>query len=265
MRNIFKAFFIGMIAISIVGSYGCSEEETTNETTNIPNTPVINPAEPEMVEVEGGAFMMGCTEEQGACGSDQVPVHLVNISTFKISKYEITQKQWNLIMDTNPSKNLSGDNYPVEMVTYMEAQEFCARLSEETGKQYRLPTEAEWEYAARGGNKSQGYRYSGSGNLDSVAWYNDNGNNQTHPVGEKFPNELGIYDMTGNVWEWCSDWYGAYSSSTQTDPVGPSSGTLRVGRGGSYDNHYSMCGNSYRNDFVPEIRFGTLGFRVVLD
>ncbi|MDR0971006.1 MAG: formylglycine-generating enzyme family protein [Bacteroidales bacterium] len=251
MRNIFKTFFIEMIALSIISIYGCSK------------TP--HPAEPEMVQVEGGSFMMGCTNEQGKdCLDRELPTHSVTLSSFKISKYEITQEQYQRIMGINPSYNASGDNYPVENVSWNDAQEFCKRLSDSTGKQYRLPTEAEWEYAARGGNKSKGYKYSGSNNIDEVAWYYSNNGNKTYLVGQKLPNELGIYDMSGNVWEWCSDNYGHYTTEAQTNPIGSYTGSNRVNRGGSWDYDATYCRVANRSYDVPNAIGDMVGFRVVL-
>jgi formylglycine-generating enzyme required for sulfatase activity len=218
-----------------------------------------------MVFVQGGTFIMGCTDEQGNdCKNDEIPRHAITVSSFNIGKYEVTQRQWKLIMNgNNPSQN-KGDNLPVEYVSWDEVQEFIFRLNNLTGKQYRLPTEAEWEYAARGGNKSQSYKYSGSNNLTNVAWYDGNSNGLTHPVGTKLPNELGIYDMSGNVFEWCSDWYGAYSASAQQNPTGPSSGTRHIIRGGSWIHESLRCRVSYRSAHEPNERFDSLGFRLVL-
>ncbi|MCL2598189.1 MAG: SUMF1/EgtB/PvdO family nonheme iron enzyme, partial [Paludibacter sp.] len=236
----------------------------------------LNEQIPEMVLVQGGTFRMGCTKEQGGdCEKDEKPDHLVAVSSFYIGKYEITQKQWQLIMGTTVSqqrdkadKNWSikgeGDNYPMYYVSWDEAQEFINRLNAATGKQYRLPTEAEWEYASRGGLQSAHFKYSGSNNLNEVAWYADNSAGSAHPVGTKQPNELGIYDMSGNVYEWCQDWYGQYSPSQQSDPVGPSMGSNRVLRGGSWDSFAVYCRVSYRRGIPPGDRSINLGFRVVL-
>ena len=217
----------------------------------------------EMVLVQGGTFTMGCTSEQGSdCDNDERPAHRVTVSTFYMSKYEITQKQWVEIMGSNPSK-FKGDNLPVEQVSWKDVQKFIRKLNAKTGKQYRLPTEAEWEYAARGGTKSKGYKYSGSNTLSNVAWYDDNSGNTTHPVGSKMPNELGLYDMSGNVWEWCGDWYGDYGSSFQTNPTGASSGSYRVLRGGGWGDDARYCRVSYRYGSHPGDRGGGIGFRLV--
>ena len=217
--------------------------------------------EPVMVFVEGGTFIMGCIE--GECESNELPTHQVTVSSFYMGKYEITQKEWEGVMGNNPS-SIKGDNLPVENVSWNDIQEFIFRLNAVTGKKYRLPTEAEWEYAARGGNQSNGFKYSGSNNLDAVAWYAGNSGNNTHPVGYKQPNELGIYDMSGNVWEWCSDWYGEYPEFSQINPQGPVSGSERIGRGGAYYVIATRCRVSNRDSDPPNLFGSTLGFRLVL-
>jgi formylglycine-generating enzyme required for sulfatase activity len=220
----------------------------------------------EMVSVQGGTFTMGCTEEQGGdCDSDEKPAHSVTVGNFQIGKFEVTQRQWKEIMgaDNNPSY-LKGDDRPVEQVSWNDVQKFIKALNQKTGKKYRLPTEAEWEYAARGGNKSKGNKYSGSNNLDEVAWYDGNSGRKTNDVGTKSPNELGIYDMSGNVSEWVSDWYGDYSSGAQTNPAGPSSGSHRVLRGGGWISDAVSCRVSDRNDYSPDSWNDDVGFRLVL-
>jgi len=217
----------------------------------------------EMVFVEGGSFTMGCTDEQGKdCHADEKPTHRVTLNNFYIGKYLITQGQWKAVMGNNPSYFSKGDNYPVDNVSWEDAQEFIRTLNKITGKNYRLPTEAEWEYAARGGRKSHGYKYSGSNNANNVSWNETNSDKSTQPVGTKLPNELGIHDMAGNLWEWCNDWSAAYSSA-QTNPTGPSSGTYRVLRGGCWRSPISDCRNSFRYDIISTDRYYSLGFRVV--
>jgi formylglycine-generating enzyme required for sulfatase activity len=216
----------------------------------------------EMVNVEGGTFMMGCTSEQGQdCSDNENPVHQVTISSYYIGKFEVTQSLWQAVMGSNPS-NFKGSNLPVENVSWDDIQTFIRKLNSLTGHTYRLPTEAEWEYAARGGNKSNGYTYSGSNNLDQVAWYSDNSGSTTHSVGTKQPNELGIYDMSGNVWEWCQDWYGAYTSGSQTNPTGASSSSIRVLRGGSWYSNARSCRVSRRGSDDPGGRYINDGFRL---
>ncbi len=222
----------------------------------------------EMVYVQGGTFQMGATAEQGSDAyGDEHPVHNVTLSDFHIGKYEVTQGLWKEVMGENPSNNKAGDNYPVETVSWEDCQRFIEWLNNRTGLRFRLPTEAEWEYAARGGRKSRGYKYSGTTyDLESVAWYDGNSGNETHPVGRKSPNELGLYDMSGNVWEWCQDWYGSYGSSAQTDPMGLQSGAGRVFRGGGYISVSGAryCRVSCRADFGPGGRDSSIGLRLVL-
>ncbi|MBO5747745.1 MAG: SUMF1/EgtB/PvdO family nonheme iron enzyme [Muribaculaceae bacterium] len=217
-----------------------------------------------MVSVEGGTFTMGATSEQGSeADSDEKPTHKVTLSDYMIAKTEVTQELWQAVLGSNPSE-LKGDKLPVECVSWNDCQEFIKKLNSLTGLNFRLPTEAEWEYAARGGNKSKGCKYSGSNDIGSVAWYEGNSSSKTHTVATKSPNELGIYDMSGNVWEWCSDWYGDYSSSSQTNPKGPSSGSYRVIRGGSWDDIAGdwRVSDRYFND--PDGRVNALGLRLAL-
>ncbi len=215
-----------------------------------------------MVYVEGGTFMMGATSEQGSdADGDEKPIHQVTLSSFSIGRYEVTQEEWQAVMGNNPS-NFKGAKRPVEQVSWDDCQEFIRKLNSKTGKKFRLPTEAEWEYAARGGNKSRSYKYAGSNNIGNVGWYGDNANSQTHNVGSKQPNELGLYDMSGNVREWCQDWYGNYSSSAQTNPRGSSSGSYRVIRGGGCYNHAWYCRVSIRNCITPDYRYSYLGLRL---
>ena len=221
----------------------------------------------DMVRVEAGTFTMGATPEMKNPNDDEKPTHRVTLTNdYYMGKYEVTQALWKAVMGNNPSK-FKGDNLPVENVSWYDCQEFISKLNRITGKTFRLPTEAEWEYAARGGNKSRGYQYSGSNNLSDVAWYKDNGGSKTHAVGTKQPNELGIYDMSGNVYEWCQDRYGAYSSSSQVNPIGadiePSN---RVIRGGSWDYYARICRSSDRGINVPDnrSRWADQGLRLVL-
>ena len=166
-------------------------------------------------------------------------------------------------MGSKPSY-FKGSQKPVEQVSWHDCKEFITKLNKLTGKNFRLPTEAEWEYAARGGNKSKGYKYSGSNTIGNVAWYDDNSGEATHNVKTKSPNELGIYDMSGNVWEWCEDWYGDYSSGSQTNPAGPSSGSNRVFRGGNWDRYAEFCRVSLRLSIFPDYRDVLLGLRLCL-
>ena len=200
-----------------------------------------------MAEVEGGTFFMG---SPSGGWSNERPVHQVTLDSYLIGQTEVTQALWQAVMGSNPSSS-KGYNLPVENVSWNDCQTFIAKLNQCTGKNFRLPTEAEWEFAARGGNNSNGYAYSGSDNIDEVAWYNENSGGAYHPVGSKAPNELGLYDMSGNADEWCSDWYGSYSSSAQTNPTGPESGKSRVYRGGYRNSSASDCRVSCRNYSYP--------------
>jgi len=218
----------------------------------------------EMVFVEGGTFMMGATSEQDADCNDEKPVHQVTVNSFYIGKYPITQEQWWAVMEDNPSY-FEGENLPVEMVNWDDVQKFIRILNAKTDKQYRLPTEAEWEFAARGGNKSKGYKYSGSDSIADVAWYEDNSDDKTQPVGAKAPNELGIYDMSGNVWEWCNDWFGEYSASVQINPKGPKSGSGRVLRGGGWSSRARGCRVAHRIILTPGLRYSRPGLRLLIE
>ena len=220
----------------------------------------------EMVYVEGGTFRMGATEEQGedAVGWEK-PVHRVTLSSYLIGKHEVTQALWEEVMGSNPSHNKQGGDYPVECVSWNDCQEFIEKLNARTGMMFRLPREAEWEYAARGGDRSKGYKYAGSDNLDEVGWYDENSGLHTHPVGEKKANELGLYDMSGNVVEWCQDWYGDYTDEAQTNPTGLQSGRDRVRRGGCSWCYARYCRVSDRSIIDPgSRRDGNFGLRLVL-
>ena len=225
-----------------------------------------------MVFVEGGTFTMGATSEQGDDAyDDEKPTHSVTLSSYSIGETEVTQALWQAVMGSNPSY-FSGSQKPVEQVSWDDCQNFIIKLNALTGENFRLPTEAEWEYAARGGNKSRGYKYAGSNNIDNVAWYWDNIPSQssgsagygTQVVATKSPNELGLYDMSGNVYEWCQDWYGSYSSGSQTNPTGQASGSGRVSRGGSWINGARSCRVSLRDDGGPTYRSIIIGLRLAL-
>ncbi|MDD6498828.1 MAG: formylglycine-generating enzyme family protein [Bacteroidales bacterium] len=211
-----------------------------------------------MIAVKGGTFQMGSDD-----GYEwEKPVHQVTLSDYYIGETEVTQELWTAVMGSNPSYFTGDMQLPVECVSWDDCQTFISRLNELTGETFRLPTEAQWEYAARGGNKSKGYTYSGSNEIDDVAWYYSNSSRTTHPVKTKVPNELGIYDMSGNVWEWCSDWYGSYSSAAQTDPTGPATGSYRDYRGGGWGFSASYCRVAYRVSSTPTYSFSNLGLRL---
>ena len=221
-----------------------------------PTTYTVNDVLFTMIPVEGGTFQMGSTTSN----FDEQPVHQVTVSSFSIGQTEVTQALWQAVMGSNPSY-YSGSNLPVEWVSWNDCQMFITKLNRLTGKTFRLPTEAEWEYAARGGKKSKGYTYSGSNTLDDVAWNYDNWPRRTKNVATKAPNELGIYDMSGNVFEWCQDWYGSYTSDSQTNPTGPTSGSYRVYRGGSW-SEFGFCRVTLRYKGAPTSTRTDLGFRL---
>ena len=216
------------------------------------------------VWVAGGCYEMGCGDWTDSCDSDESPVHEVCVDGFWIGKYEVTQGQWRQIKGSNPSYFKSGDNYPVETVNWDDCQEFIGDLNSRSGNTFRLPTEAEWEYAARSGGREE--KYAGGDGLDSLAWYNSNSMWHTHEVGSKVTNGLGIYDMTGNVSEWCSDWYASdyYSNSPTYNPQGPSSGYFNVDRGGSWGSLAEDCRSAGRRYNLIGLMANFVGFRLVL-
>lgn len=211
-----------------------------------------------MVKVEGGSFFMGATTDQGEnVDEDEKPVREMEMSTFYIGQTEVTQELWVAVMGDNPSEFIGG-NHPVEEVSWEDCQQFVFRLSQLTGENFRLPTESEWEYAARGGQKSNLHIFSGSNNLDDVAWYWLNSNGTTHPVATKKPNELGLYDMSGNVLEWCQDIYCRY------DAIASIESASRVVRGGSWMFDSNYCRVANRNKGTLSSAFNHLGLRLVL-
>ena len=254
--------YISLIAI-VVSLMASSCDEYFDIEPNAKNQEfTVNGVSFEMVFVEGGSFIMGATFEQGGdAEGDEKPAHQVTLSDYMIGKTEVTQELWQAVMGSNPS-SFKGDNLPVERVSWNDCQDFIRKLNELTGANFRLPTEAEWEFAARGGNISRGYKYSGSDALDDVAWYDDNSGDKTHDVGTKSPNELGLYDMSGNVWEWCNDYWGNYSSSSQKDPKGASDGSYRVRRGGGWSYDARDCRVSGRLSSTPDYRNDFIGLRL---
>jgi formylglycine-generating enzyme required for sulfatase activity len=229
----------------------------------------------DMVLVSGGAFLMGGQDDEAR--DEEKPVHEVALSDFSIGKYPVTQALWKAVMgqDNNPSF-FNSDHRPVEKVSWDDAQAFIKNLNEKTsrtapGLVYRLPTEAEWEYAARGGQMNRGYKYAGSDDLKEVGWYWENSHRETKTVGLKYPNELGLYDMSGNVWEWCLDWYGGskyyeecHEKGLVVNPVGPEEGSDRVLRGGGWLHFSRLCRVASRSDGWPDSRLNVFGFRLVL-
>lgn len=217
-----------------------------------------------MILVKGGTFMMGASKEQGAlCDKDEIR-HEVTLDSFYIGKYEVTQKLWELITGNSPSIH-KGEDYPVENVSWNDCHMFISKLNEKSGKKFRLLTEAEWEYAARGGQLSKHYIFAGGNNINDVAWCDDNSGSMPHSVGTKLANELGIFDMSGNVWEWCEDLYGPYEKTPCLNPQGPNSGSEHIFRGGSWDYYARFCRVSFRRCAKPDFHFCNLGLRLALD
>ena len=216
----------------------------------------------EFVWVEGGCFQMGDVFGDG--DNDEKPLHEVCVDSFGMSRYEVTQGQWQKIIGNNPSRFTKGNNYPVEQVSWDDTQDFIRKLNSHSGRSFRLPSEAEWEYAARSGGKKE--KYAGGNDVNRLAWYDGNSGGSTRPVGTKEPNGLGLYDMSGNVWEWCSDWYGEnyYQQSPCNNPQGPSFGSFRVIRDGCWNGSPWLTRSSNRDRFRPGYRLDNLGFRLVL-
>lgn len=269
-NNMTYAKTLGANALA-VGRSGCLDIPTLNDrsgwTVVTGEDFTVSGVKFRMVKVHKGTFSMGSTES-----SSEKPVHSVTFTeSYLLGETEVTQELWLAVMGENPS-SFTGDKKPVECVSWTMCQDFIKKLNAKTGREFRLPTEAEWEFAARGGNVSKKYTYSGSNTLDDVAWYYENAYNVgsddpnygTHEVKTKAPNELGIYDMSGNVYEWCQDWYGSYSSGSQTDPTGPTSGSRRVNRGGSWLSSASFCRVADRDGNSPSDTNSYLGFRLAL-
>ena len=236
---------------------GCPKQEI-NKISNSNKNEIINNFTLKMILIQGGLFNMGSNNGN----FDEKPIHTVSISSFYMATTEVTQELWNLFMDINPS-NFKGDNLPVENVSWIDCQTFILKLNKFTGNEYRLPTEAEWEFAAKGGIYGSFFNYSGSNFIDDVGWCDANSQNITHPVAQKAANKLGLFDMSGNVSEWCSDWLGNYKNYEETNPSGPSTGTYRAFRGGGYILNEQCCRVSRRSGDLPESRYFSLGFRLV--
>ncbi|MBR1838661.1 MAG: SUMF1/EgtB/PvdO family nonheme iron enzyme [Bacteroidaceae bacterium] len=244
-----------MLPLSLSSCGGDDDNENDTPVVLPPTTYTANGVEFKMITVQGGIFVMG----QESSGD----MHRVELSTFSIGETEVTQGLWHAVMGRYPSY-IKGDEYPVEYVSYQDCQNFIQKLNELTGETFRLPTEAEWEYAAIGGKLRMEYAFSGSNNLDEVAWYAGNSGNETHVVATKSPNELGLYDMSGNVHEWCFDWYveNIRDVSQFKDPQGPATGTYRVVRGGSWATESDWCGVKVRSGADPKHVINTLGLRL---
>lgn len=241
---------------------------TTNSTISSSQADVLRAIENNMIRVEGGSFAMGCADEtDSACYYWEKPMHKVKLTTYYIAKYPVTQKEWFAVVGDKPWFTKECPDCPVENVSWYDAQIFLSKLNQLTGKFYRLPTEAEWEYAARGGVKSKDYLYAGSNDINAVAWYEGNSNKISHPVGGKLPNELGLYDMSGNVFQWCSDWFDDkyYSKSPEENPQGPGRDSYRTCRGGSWWSEEKECRVAHRDRYPPDARDDDVGFRIAKD
>lgn len=258
------AVFFGL---NNLNSGGDSKSPTTSQSSSDASYSngilTVNGVTYDMIKVQGGTFTMGATSEMKDPWDDEKPTHQVTLTNnYNIGKTEVTMALWKAVMGNTPQNY--GPNKPVVNVSWNACQKFCQKLNEMTGQNFRLPTEAEWEFAARGGNNSNHYQYSGSNKLGDVAWYDSNSGGTTHDVATKQPNELGIYDMSGNVYEWCADWFGSYSSTSQTNPTGPNSGSYRVRRGGSWNCDAWGCRSSIRYQYDPILRDYDIGFRLAL-
>ena len=221
-----------------------------------------------MMPVEGGSFTMGCTRPKGEkhTYADELPTHKVSVNSFLLGQHEVTQALWTAVMGDNPSKWIGNDSLPVEQVSWTDVQIFIARLSQMTGYRFRLPTEAEWEYAARGGVRSHNTVYPGCQSQPwEVAWFAINSGGHSHPVGQLKPNELGLYDMAGNVMEWCGDWMESYSAQPQNCPQGPKHGENRILRGGCFNSPSWACSVFERSWYLPDFGYSFYGFRLALD
>lgn len=262
----YKGLILMIVTAALVAglaSFTMRGEQDDTLTVTLPGTDFsIN-----LVLVRAGSFTMGATPEQGDKTNYARPVHQVTLTQdYYMATTEVTQGLYRAVMGDNPSRHALGDDYPVDGVTYLDALRFCEKLGEITGRRFSLPTEAQWEYAARGGHKApkQQTPYVGSANIGSVGWYDHNSARTPHPVAQKQPNALGLYDMSGNVWEWCLDWYDDYTSAPQTDPAGAASGAMRVSRGGSWCNGSRFARLSNRDSSFPTSGNDCLGFRVVM-
>lgn len=252
-------FIFGLMALPAFAQHAPSDEQSL--TTNVNSIAFV------MKKITAGTFNMGCTGEMDGsdCYDWEKPAHTVTLTTdYYLGETEVTQALWRAVMGVDPPQLVfpGCDECPVESVSWEDVQTFLQKLNQKTGQTYRLPTEAEWEFAARGGTLGKKYKYSGSNDINAVAWYDANAYGKTHSIKGKAPNELGLYDMSGNVYEWCQDWWGDYSSSAQTNPTGPNSGSNRVIRGGSWVINPRFCRASYRGSNTPQDRHYNLGFRL---
>lgn len=260
----FKLLFVAALTMMSLTLVSCGKDDDASDVETQKFT--VSGVDFTMVKVEPGTFTMGAADDDIYASDRERPAHQVTLTEpFYIGQTEVTQELYKAVMGTNPSHYSGHNKYPVEMVSYNDAIAFCEQLSARTGKTFTLPTEAQWEYAARGGHKaSETPTYLAGGNdSNAVAWYTMN-SSEPNDVGTLAANELGLYDMSGNVWEWCLDWLGAYKANAVTDPQGPSTGTSRVFRGGSWSVWAVYCHVTFRGSQNPNNKYGDLGFRVVM-
>jgi formylglycine-generating enzyme required for sulfatase activity len=277
MKHISSTIFVLLLTVSVFAQSTAHADSTKVKKTHstksaAPVKPVlaelVRSIESKMVLIEGGKFMMGCSNENDtACYYWEKPSHTVTVSNFYLSKFQVTQLEWETLVGDKPWFSKDCAECPVENVSWYDAQLFISKLNQLTGKFYRLPTEAEWEYAARGGNKSKGFVYAGDNNANNVAWNEKNSGKQSHPVGKKQANELGLYDMSGNVWQWCQDGFDEayYSHSPADNPTGPVKSLHRVVRGGSWWSENDKCRVSNRDRYPADARDDDVGFRLARD
>ena len=252
MKNIKKLLFVVTLLFVLITT-PCAQSNQNNTSQNNSFSISVNGYSFNMKLVNRGTFLMGCTNEQGGdCESRERPTHQVILDSYYLGEYEVTVGLWKAVM--GPITFLADENFPMYRISWEQAQDFIFKLNRLTGQKFRLPTEAEWEYAARGGNLSIGRKYSGAHSLDNCGWYKGNISLILHAVGGKNENELGLYDMSGNVWEWCQDWFGNYSGNRQINPTGPTSGSQRVLRGGAVSHDASFCRTTYRASALPDYR-----------
>lgn len=254
-----------IIVLLVLAGVGVSAQQTKKKKSRIVlpsvNKGFLDSIQHNMIWVTGGRFVMGSDVSE----ADEKPAYEVTVDGYAISKYPVTQRQWLVLMGNNPSEFQGCDQCPVDKVSWNDVQRFIEILNELTGKRYSLPTEAEWEYAAKGGKEWKQYRYSGSDDIDEAGWYAGNSGRHPHPVGEKKPNSIGLYDMSGNVWEWCLDWYNKnyYEQNESNNPIGPHSGSGRVRRGGSWFTQAINCKVTTRNSVKQDYTDDIGGFRLV--
>ena len=255
-----SALLLGSMTITLTACVHADADEGYDTPKFENQTITVNGVSFKMIAVEGGTFQMGTPESDTDAFDEEKPQHEVTLSSYYIGETEVTQELWEAVTGSNHS-DVKGAKLPIGQVSWEDCQAFISKLNQMTGKTFRLPTEAQWEYAARGGKKSKGYIYSGSGTIDEVAWYEGGA---THDVATKKANELGIYDMSGNAWEWCQDWYGSYTSDAQTNPQGPASGSKHIYRGGSTFGGDDFCRVVFRNWAEPSYSSPRLGFRLAM-